>query len=266
MPILREHGAVSRRTRVLTAVAALVLVISGCGARTSSPDLTAPIDTLPTSEPTSVTVPPPTPAEVTTATTRRSKGGSKGGSNKGGSTVTSAAPRTTAAPASTATPTTVRPRKLYELVPAPILPTDRTPPFPKSGTLSDGTYWAMLNAVGAPDADGNLTADVTVYQAFFGDACVSKAASLGDECANGIYVPTSPTRRIASITFKSDVTITVTDVATQKSYYVTPEELRRIQTETPSAGAPKGFTYTPFAYLMRIRSGLIARFRQVWTP
>ena len=54
--------------------------------------------------------------------------------------------------------------------------------------------------------------------------------------------------------------------ASQKHYYVTTAELATLLADGSSARSPKGYTYTGFAYLMRIRSGEIARFRQVWTP
>lgn len=249
-----------RPVRFAASGLAFILLVSACGHQSSTP-VSEVIDELPSSDLVHVTE-EPAPASskpVSSATGNQTDGGSDRGTDASATTDGSAPEVTTVAPTEEPT-TTVKPRRLYEVLPAPILPTDHTPPFPKSGPLPDATYWAMYNG------GDETTADVTLYRAYFGSECVAKAAAAGDECVNGIYVPSTPTRRLASVEFKSDVTITVTDAATQKSHYVTIAELVKIQTGKPSAGAPKGFAYTPFAYLMRIRSGKIARFRQVWTP
>lgn len=245
-----------------------MLVAGACGPKSSAPEVTELIPTIPPSDPAVVTDPPNT-SRPATASTQEPDGGSDGGSNGGsdGGSQSTKPPKTTAAPVTTEAPTTtVKQRRLYELLPAPGLPTDHTPPFPKSGPLPDGTYWVVLNGFAEPATDGSPAADVTLFQAYFGDACVAKAASLGEECTNDLYVPASPTRRIASVTFKSDVTITVANGETQKHYYVTPAELAKLLADGSTSRSPKGYAYTPFAYLMRIRSGKIARFRQVWTP
>jgi hypothetical protein len=238
---------------VLGVGVALSLATSACGSGGKSAD---------TTEPATVT------EATTTKTTEVSGTGDTGtavsdSSSATGGPATTTKPKssTTLAPASTdATSTTVKPHKLYDQLAAPILPTDHTPPVPASGPLPDGTYWVVYNG------GDQATPDVDVYQAFFGDACVAEAAAKGDECLDDYYVLDTPTQNITTMPFSDDVVITVSDESTQKSYFVTPGELVKIRAGSPSAGAPAGYHYVPFPYLMRVRSGKITRFRQVWTP
>jgi hypothetical protein len=175
---------------------------------------------------------------------------------------TTAAATTTAAPTTTVAPTTTAPAgpKLYSVVPGPKVPTTHTDPFPASGALKDGVYWTEL--VGG-DSKGP---SVTIVQAFFGAECQSKATEMGDECLNDIYILSTPSRDEAGLTFTPGATITVADPNTMQSLRITSDELVFLRTSGPTGGAPKNYTYAPFAYLMTVKSGAITRFEQVWTP
>lgn len=185
--------------------------------------------------------------------------------------VTTAAPGTTAAPATTAAPPTAPPatappvetlpaHSLYDEVGLPDVPGGHTDPFVSSGVLADGAYWVMYNG------GETLTPDITVLQAYFGAECESAAAAAGDECLDDVYVPDSPSRDIADLPFHDNVFLTVSDQSTQLSYWITPDELRTIRASSPSAGAPAGFSFTPFAFLMTVKDGEIWKFEQIWTP
>ena len=135
-----------------------------------------------------------------------------------------------------------------------------TAPVPETGVLPDGVYWTIYTG------GGQQTPDSTVMQAFFGAECESQAAASGDECLNGIFVPTAPARNITDLPFHDNVYITVSDVTTQLSYWITPAELVAIRSGGTSAGAPSSFDFTPLAWFMTVKDGQITKFEQVWTP
>ena len=181
------------------------------------------------------------------------------------STVATTAPAATTAPPATAPPATAPPvttpsLSLYDEVAPPTAPGGHTDPFASSGVLADGVYWVQYNG------GEKFTPDITVMQAFFGDECESAASAAGEECLNGIFVLSDPSRDIADLPFADDVYLTVADGSTQLSYWITPDELVTIRGSSPSDGAPDDFSFTPFAFLMTVEDGTITKFEQLWTP
>ena len=204
----------------------------------------------------------------------------------GDSTTTSSAAETTAAPvdsstvpatvvAETAPPATVAPTappvtappataapgfSLYDEVSGPDVPTTHTDAFASSGVLSDGVYW--VEYLGGE----TFTPSIEVREAFFGAECTTQAAADGDECNNDIYVRGDPSREIDDLPFADDVLLTVADVNTLKSYWITPDELRSVRSSSPSVDdAPDG-VFVPFPFLMTVQDGKIVKFEQVWVP
>ena len=181
------------------------------------------------------------------------------------------APETTTAPPETAAPETDPPatpaptaapsgHSLYDQVSSPNVPTTHTDPFVASGVLADGVYW--VEYLGGE----TLTPSIEVRQAFFGEECTTEAAADSDECNNDIYVRGEPSREIDDLPFADDVFLTIADVNTQLSYWITPDELRTVRAGSPSVDtAPEG-VYISFSYLMTVQGGTIVKFEQVWTP
>jgi hypothetical protein len=170
------------------------------------------------------------------------------------------APPATAPPA-TAPPATAAPgHSLYDEVSPPGLPTGHTDPFVSSGTLSNGVYW--VDYLGGE----TMTPSIEVRQAFFGDECVTQAAAAGDECLNDIFVLADPSREIDNLPFSNGVLLTVSDSNTQKSYFITPDELRSVRASSPSDPAPAGFSFASFPFKMTVQGGQIVKFEQVWVP
>lgn len=170
-------------------------------------------------------------------------------------------PPTTPAPTTATTAPPVGPvYGLYDEVTPPTVPSTHTTAPTTSGTLPDGTYWTLYNG------GDEMLPSVTVYQAFFGPECVSQAAAMGDECLNDIFVQGDPYRDVDDMPFAADVYLTVADPSTMQSYWITPAELVQIRASSPSAGAPAGYDYVPFAYMMTVEDGVIVSFQQVWTP
>lgn len=69
---------------------------------------------------------------------------------------------------------------------------------------------------------------------------------------------------LSHLPFADDAFITVSDPATQLSYWVTPEELANIYAGTPSAAAPDGYSFAPYFFLMVVSGGQIVSFEQMW--
>lgn len=164
-------------------------------------------------------------------------------------------------PPATAPPATAAPGfSLYDEVSPPGVPSGHTDPVASSGILANGVYW--VEYLGGE----TITPSIEVHQAFFGAECVSQAAAAGDECLNDIYVPNDPSREIDDLPFTNGVYLTVTDSSTQKSYWITPDELRSVRAASPSDPAPAGFSFVPFPWRMTVQGGQILKFEQVWVP
>jgi hypothetical protein len=235
------------------AVACVAVLAAGCSSSastaTTSTVTTSTVATVATTTAPSTSTVPTTAAPATTAAP----------TTPAPTAAPTTAPPTTAAPTTQAPTTTPAGSTHYTKVASPKVPTTHTDPFAASGTLKDGGYWVEMNG---GDAAGPT---VTVYQAFFGAECQSKATEAGDECLNDIYI-VADTRDVADLKYAPGAVITVSDPNTQRSFQITPAELVQVRTSDPSAGAPKGYAYAPFGFLMTVKGGAITRFEQVWTP
>lgn len=178
----------------------------------------------------------------------------------GDTTAVTGSPATPAPTAPPVTESTLPNKSLWEEVAPPDFPVGHTDPYASSGVLADGTYWVIYNG------GEKMTPDITVVQAYTRDECETQAAADGDECLNGVYIPADMYREIDDLPFHDNVYLTVSDVATQKSYWITPDELMTIRASSPSDGAPEGFGFVPFAFLMTVKAGVIEYFQQIWTP
>ena len=137
------------------------------------------------------------------------------------------------------------------------------------GTLSgvaDGTYWAVASGTG--DAPQKYV-DMRFVQAFFGEACRTQFGDSDDACRNDYGTLETPTGTMRL--FVGTAAVTVADPSTQASYSIDVGELHRLlaptsEPSTPGAGAPEGFIFVPFAFLVRVAGGQIVTAEQVWTP
>jgi hypothetical protein len=149
--------------------------------------------------------------------------------------------------------------KLYDRAPVPAVP-DRTATLgPEAAQLRpDGEYWADLS--GASDGDVP-TLTFLLTQAFFADACV---AELGvDECTNDFGTLDEPS--VLVTVSAADVGAVTVAADNRQNFAVTPAELFILAGGgTPSAGAPEGFAYVPFPFLLSVRDGRIVEAHQIW--
>ena len=171
------------------------------------------------------------------------------------------APSTIPAPQPTDPPATDAPGfGLYDEVSPPGVPSGHTDPFASSGVLGNGVYWVQYNG------GETFTPDIEVTQAFFGAECETQAAAAGDECLNDIFMLGDPSREIDDLPFADDVFLSVADANTQKSYWITPDELRSVRASSPSDPAPDGYGFASFPWKMTVQGGMIVKFEQVWVP
>jgi hypothetical protein len=167
---------------------------------------------------------------------------------------------TSSTTSTTAAPTTTRPSGLYEPVPGPSLTGERTDEFAGDGPLGNGQYWVTYNGTTTPDAPF-----VSLFIAYFGEACVEAAAAFNDECFGDLFVTPTPTRDIDDVPVSDDALITVADARSSSNYRITFDELSVASTGLPSPEAPDGYTYYPFAFLMTVIDGEIVAFEQFRT-
>ncbi len=243
-----------RRITIATALIAAI-GLSACssetknsiegGSTTTDPAATTTVDpaattSVPVATSAPVTVPPATAPPATTPPVT--------------------APPATSPPA-TAPPATPAPGlSQYDEVVAPRTPTTHTDPFNSSGPLANGVYWVIYQG------GETMTPAIQVVQAFFGPECETKAAAVGEECLNDIFVLGMPSRDIEDLAFTNDVYLTVASSSTQRQYWITPDELRSVRASSASDPAPADFSFSSFPFLMTVQGGQITKFEQVWVP
>ncbi len=152
----------------------------------------------------------------------------------------------------------------YATAAVPTMPA-QTAKVPADNSLPDGVYYATVGESGdPPPAAGAVVFEIV--QLFRGNACTAHFGSDDpDACSDDYGVETNPTtvRQIAL----TNQYITIADAATQDSYRVSGAELYKlIQGDTPSAGAPDGYLYSAFGYLLTVKGGKVTRLEQWWTP
>ena len=234
--------------RVLVVLALLTLGAAGCSGKdaSSGPDVAGPSPATEAAT-TAATVEPTVVSTTTTPTTPAT------------TVAPSSAPPTVAAPATTTGPATGP----YQPTTAPIFPTRSTPP-PADG-LPDGAYYAVVHGAAA-DAPTPRVA-TTIYQLLTGPEAIAAAQADGHGLDSDLYVPEQPAAD-RDIELRPDLFISVArpdrpDV----SYAISAGELARlVNGAAPSAGAPDGYRYVPFPYLITVTGGVPTRLEQLWAP
>jgi hypothetical protein len=232
--------------RVLVAVALLAVGAAGCSGKDDSagPDVAGP---SPATEAGATVVASVVSTTTTTTTTAPT------------TVAPSSAPPTIAGPLTTAGPATGP----YLPTTAPTFPSRSTPP-PADG-LPDGSYYAVVRGAAA-DAPTPRVA-TTIYQLLTGPEAIAAAQAAGHGLDSDIFVPEQPAAD-RDIELRPDLFISVArpdrpDV----SYAISASELARlVNGGAPSAGAPDGYRYVPFPYLITVAGGVPTRLEQLWAP
>ena len=106
-----------------------------------------------------------------------------------------------------------------------------------------------------------------MWQAYFGTECETQAAAVGEKCVNNVFVDGTTSRDVASIEFAPGALVTVAEPSLPgTNYRITADELIAINLVGPSAGAPAGYTYVKFPWMMTVSGGKIVGFEQLWVP
>jgi hypothetical protein len=128
--------------------------------------------------------------------------------------------------------------------------------------VDDGTYWATATGQGTADGGAQFVT-FKLVQAFFGSACTARFGA--DSCDNDIGTLESPSGTMPM--FLGSAAVTVADPTTQESYAISAQQLFSLVGDPTNApGAPAGYVYVPFAYLIHVAGGQIVSADQVWSP
>ncbi len=229
-----------RRTALLSM--ALTLLSMACSGedRSRGPNAAEPSSGSAAADTVAATTAPTTSSPATTTTT----------------TTTTA---TTTLPPATTAATTIVPGA-YGPAPAPVFPSRAG--LPGEG-LPDGTYYGVIEGAAA---DPPRVA-VTIYELLTGPDAIAAAQADGAGLDSDIYVRPTPSAA-REIVLAPDLAISVAQPDRPGvSWAVTPAELLAlIGGGPPSAGAPEGYRYLPFPFLITVAGGQPARLEQLWSP
>ena len=129
-----------------------------------------------------------------------------------------------------------------------------------NGRLVDGTYWATIAPV-----SGSHSIAFRILKARFGATCLTWAKDYGtdDSCVNDYNVESYP-EAYAALDRMADVSVAKADMP-GTSFSVNAKTLQKLLDGTP-AGAPSGYTWTPFPFLVTVTNGWVTTARQYWVP
>jgi hypothetical protein len=250
------------RHRSLIAVAVGFVALAACS------DATSGTSTAPSASVTIATASSTTVAASTSSTSTTPPASTSSSSTSSTAATSTSSTSSTSAP-TTATPTTALAAPFTPTT-APAVPdithdVDATWVDPSTQELlsvDDGQYWATVVAPGT-DEGGVRFVTLRLVQAFFGDACTARFGS--DGCDNDYATLESPTGTMPM--FLGAGRISVADPSTQESYEIGGDTLWELLADpTAAVGAPPGYIYAPFAYLVQVQGGQVTSAEQVWTP
>jgi hypothetical protein len=128
-----------------------------------------------------------------------------------------------------------------------------------NGTLADGTYWAEIARI---SGTGDIAFRVT--KARFGDTCEAWARDNGLEfCANDYAVESYPDAYVA---LNDDAAVSVAKPdGPGTNYMISVNTLKRLL-RGDTVGAPDGYTWAAFPFLVDVGDGYAIAARQFWVP
>jgi hypothetical protein len=186
---------------------------------------------------------------------------------------TTTVPATTPAPTAPPTPpTTATPSPPpagpavgpYVPVDAPVFPTRSAPP-PSGPDWPDGDYYVVVRSA-ATDAPTPRLA-VTIYQLLTGPDAIAAAQADGVGLDSDVYIPPDPAAdRDIELTAELPVSVARPD-RPGVSYAISGAELARlVGGAAPEAGAPEGYRYVEFPFLVTVQGGRPTAVQQLWAP
>ncbi len=185
-------------------------------------------------------------------------------------TTATIAPPTT--PPSTAPPTTPVPSPPaagpssgpYTPVDAPVFPTRSAPP-PSDDSWPDGEYYVVVRGAAADAPTPRLA--ITAYQVLTGPDAIAAAQDDGVGLDSDVYIPASPSAdRDIEVTAELPISVARPD-RPGVSYAITAGELARlVNGSSPEEGAPEGYAYVEFPFVLTVQGGRPVALQQLWAP
>lgn len=128
------------------------------------------------------------------------------------------------------------------------------------GTLGDGTYWAEIAPV---SGSGDIV--FRVLKARFGETCLEWAKDMGleDGCLNDYNVESYPVAYVA-LDGTAEVSVAKAD-GPGTSYSINADVLKDL-VRGDSNGAPDGYSWVPFPFVVTVINGFATTARQFWVP
>jgi len=150
---------------------------------------------------------------------------------------------------------------LYDRAPVPAVPNRTQPIDPVLTTIvADGPYWAELVGYGTSN-EPFLT--FRLSQAMFAATCIEQLGA--DGCPNDYGIINDPNGLLdVPLTDLTSVTVVA---QSQQNFAVTAAELFALSSGTPPAvGAPSGYQFVEFPFLLTARGGKVVHANQIWVP
>jgi hypothetical protein len=183
---------------------------------------------------------------------------------------TTTLPATTSVP--TAPPTTAPPSPPpagpavgpYVPVDAPAFPSRSAPP-PSGDAWPDGDYYVVVRGAAADAPTPRLA--VTIYQLLTGPDAIAAAQADGVGLDSDVYIPPDPAAdRDIELTAELPISVARPD-RPGVSYAISGGELvRLVGGATPELGAPEGYRYVEFPFLVTVLGGRPTAVQQLWAP
>jgi hypothetical protein len=183
---------------------------------------------------------------------------------------TTTLPATTAVP--TAPPATAPPSPPpagpaigpYVPVDAPTFPSRSAPP-PTGDTWPDGDYYVVVRGAAADAPTPRLA--VTIYQLLTGPDAIAAAQADGVGLDSDVYIPPDPAAdRDIELTAELPISVARPD-RPGVSYAISGGELvRLVGGAAPEPGAPEGYRYVEFPFLVTVQGGRPTAVHQLWAP
>jgi hypothetical protein len=250
-----------RRGVALAMTALAALSFAACGSDDGGTQPTEPAATTATTNP---------PIDTSTSTSAPATTGTE--APRTTPPPPTAAPSTTSAASTaiTAAATTIAPATTvfteYQRVKGPDVPAV-TAPITEASSLADGVYYGIIVDGGdPPPAEGSSV--FQLLQLFTGRACAEHFGPDDTEsCLNDYGVEPDPVQFVEVPLVGSDIEITVADAESKRSYRISSSELYALlHGDEPAIGAPKGYAYAGFGYIVTVQGGDVVKAEQWWTP
>lgn len=128
------------------------------------------------------------------------------------------------------------------------------------GTIGDGTYWAEIAPV---SGSGDIV--FRVLKARFGETCLKWAKDMGleDGCLNDYNVESYPVAYVA-LDEMAEVSVAKAD-GPGTSYSINADVLKGL-VRGDINGAPEGYAWVPFPFVVAVTNGYVTTAEQYWVP